>query len=725
MKRLLAYLFLVLGLGLTFSVNANSKVCGKISIAEMNWASAELIANIDKIILEDGFDCRVKLIPGSTMSIFTEMNKNKEPLMSPEHWSNSFYAQLKKTLAKGLMHVANEGPISDLGEGWWITPATAKKYPKLKTVLDVIDNPDLFGGKFIGCPGGWNCQIINENLFKTFNMKKKGWVLVDPGSAAGLDASIAKAANNNKNWFGYYWNPTSMVGKYNMVKLDWGVSWAGRENWDNCIMKKNCSNPKKTSWTSHEVYSVVNDRFKKNAGPKVMNYLNNRTIPGDVMNNMLVYMAENNSNGKDAAKEFLKRNQEIWTSWVSYKVAKNIGNSVGITMIAKKKTEEEKKITKKEKKKQVEVAQTTQEEFKPKKLNKDTIPPTLEVAETMTVDNSTYYISGKVSDKGSKKLFIEVDEVIEAIENGKFNIKRFSPVDEEVEITAIDQWGNKTSKIVKVKVIIKETEVVEKLDPLNPSKIQSKTNNNIVALIIGIEKYDQTPAANFANLDAKYFYEYVRKAFGASQSNIKLLIDEDANLVQSITTINKWLPSKIKKNKTELIIFFAGHGLASNNGQELYILPQDSDPDLLSRTALSRTELFEEIIKLSPKSVTMFMDTCYSGISRDEEMLLASARPIRIVADDQEGIPDNFTIFTASQLDQISSGLKEANHGIFSYYLMKGLEGKADENKDYKITNGELLAYMDENVSEKALDLGRQQNPSLTGDPNKILMSYR
>ena len=132
------------------------------------------------------------------------------------------------------------------------------------------------------------------------------------------------------------------------------------------------------------------------------------------------------------------------------------------------------------------------------------------------------------------------------------------------------------------------------------------------------------------------------------------------------------VPGKVKPGQTELIVFFAGHGLASNDGKELYILPQDSDPDLLERTALSRTELFKEIINLNPMSVTMFMDTCYSGISRDEKMLLASARPIRIVANDEEGIPDSFTIFSASQLDQISSGIKEAKHGIFSYYLMKG-----------------------------------------------------
>ena len=145
--------------------------------------------------------------------------------------------------------------------------------------------------------------------------------------------------------------------------------------------------------------------------------------------------------------------------------------------------------------------------------------------------------------------------------------------------------------------------------------------------------------------------------------------------------------------------------------------------DLLARTGISRTELHDTILKYSPKNVTIFLDTCYSGVSRDEQTLLASARPVRIIANNKS-TPKNFTIFSASQLDQISSGLKEVKHGIFSYFLMKGLEGKADLNNDNKITNGELLAYMDENVSQKAAELGRQQNPSLAGDPNQVLVSY-
>ena len=380
------------------------------------------------------------------------------------------------------------------------------------------------------------------------------------------------------------------------------------------------------------------------------------------------------------------------------------------TKIAKK--ENEKKVTPK------------QEEFIPKSFEEDNEAPIIKIAKKITVSDSNYTISGEVIDV-SDKIFIEVDGTTLLAKDGKFNISRFSPINEKIEITAIDKWGNVSEPIlVEITIDKKNKMIAEKIEPLNPSKLKSKINKNRVAIIFGIEKYDQTPAATFANLDAKYFYEYAQRSFGISTSNIKILVDEDANLIDSLGILNKWLPGKIKSNQTELLIFFAGHGLASNDGQKLFLLPQDSDPDLLDRTALSRNELFETIIELKPKNVTMFFDTCFSGISRDEKTLLASARPVRIVSSEQNDIPKNFTIFSASKLDQISSGFSEAKNGIFSYYLMKGLEGKADSNKDRKITNGELLAYMIENVSQKAAELGREQTPSFVGDKDKVLTRY-
>ena len=352
----------------------------------------------------------------------------------------------------------------------------------------------------------------------------------------------------------------------------------------------------------------------------------------------------------------------------------------------------------------------------------DTKPPVINIAQSITVNKPKYVLTGKVTDAST--IFLEVDGFLISTNDGSFKITRYSPIDENVLIKATDQWGNESTKLVKVKVDINRAAIVKKLEPLNPLNIKVKSSDNKIALIIGIENYEGITKATYANLDAKYFNEYTRQVFGVKNENIKLLIDDDATLTKTNVALYKWLAGKIRANQTDLIIYFAGHGLATNDGKELYFLPQDGDPDLLKRTAISRTELFKEIVNLEPKSVTMFLDTCYSGVSREEETLLATARPIRIVADNEGEIPDNFTIFSASQLNQISSGLKGAKHGIFSYYLMKGLEGKADTNKNKEITNGELLAYMDQNVSQKALELGRQQNPSLAGNPDQVLVKY-
>ena len=85
----------------------------------------------------------------------------------------------------------------------------------------------------------------------------------------------------------------------------------------------------------------------------------------------------------------------------------------------------------------------------------------------------------------------------------------------------------------------------------------------------------------------------------------------------------------------------------------------------------------------------------------------------------------NCNIFSSSSSTQISATIEKAEHGIFSYYLMKGLTGKADLNKDRQITNAELFVYLQDNVSQEAFLQNRDQNPILTSEnPDQILMKY-
>ena len=336
MKKFLMSLA-VAGVAMTMP-HAASAACGSITIAEMNWASAEFMANVDKIILKEGYGCDAELVPGDTMPTFTSMNAKGKPDVASELWINTVREPLYKAFDEGRLHSVNAGPITGVGEGWYIPSFTAKKHPELKTVLDILEHPELFPhqedpskGAFVGCPAGWGCQMTNANLFRAFEMEMKGWLLVDPGSAAGLDGSMAKAVERGENWFGYYWSPTALVGKYNMVELPWGVPYVGSEHWDGCIVKaeQECADPKPSAWTQAEVHTVITDNLKTEGGLAV-DYLKNRVFPSAVMNGMLVYMQDNQASGADAAVEFLRNHEDVWTKWVPADVAAKVEAALAI-----------------------------------------------------------------------------------------------------------------------------------------------------------------------------------------------------------------------------------------------------------------------------------------------------------------------------------------------------------------------------------------------------------
>ena len=70
-------------------------------------------------------------------------------------------------------------------------------------------------------------------------------------------------------------------------------------------------------------------------------------------------------------------------------------------------------------------------------------------------------LEGKVEDKGSSNVYVEIDGIIQKAKNNKFLFKRFSPVDEKVKIVAIDQWGNRSKpKIVNVKIEKKDNKTI-------------------------------------------------------------------------------------------------------------------------------------------------------------------------------------------------------------------------------------------------------------------------
>ncbi len=313
---------------------AAAESCGDVTIAEMNWASAELMANVDAIILEEGYGCNVELIAGATQTTFASMNEKGQPDVAPELWVNAVLNLLNSAKAEGRMITLNDTVIEGIGEGWFVSPAVVENHPELDTVEKLIARPDLFPyvedeskGAFMGCPSGWGCQLSNQNIFRAFDMENKGWTLVDPGSGAGLDGAIAKAAERGQNWLGYYWSPTSVVGKYGLIQMQFETEFAGMDHWNDCVVVEDCADPQPTSYIASTVETVVTKRFAEEASAAA-EYFKTRSYPNATMGQMLVYMTEEQAAGEDAAYEFLEKYEDVWTKWVPAEVAEKVKDAL-------------------------------------------------------------------------------------------------------------------------------------------------------------------------------------------------------------------------------------------------------------------------------------------------------------------------------------------------------------------------------------------------------------
>ena len=253
----------------------------------------------------------------------------------------------------------------------------------------------------------------------------------------------------------------------------------------------------------------------------------------------------------------------------------------------------------------------------------------------------------------------------------------------------------------------------------------SNRNYNGVAVVFGIESYRNAPSATDAVNDADIFREYLIKRFGLNRENIYLRLDEQATKGEfdKVFSENGWLYRNTNK-KSDLFIYFSGHGAPDIKTKETYLVPYDGDPNYSSSTGFGINQLYDNLSGLDVKSITLIMDACFTGSSRDNQPLLADARPVYIETT-SGNIPSNMVVFSASSGNEISSGYLGKNHGIFTYFMLKGLNGMADGNKDRKITVSEMHSYLGKNVSQQARKIGRDQNPQLLGtDKNRILLVY-
>jgi len=332
MKKLFASTCLACGLmiGGLMGVGQAQGVCGNISISSASWQSAELLASLDKFILDNGYGCNSEIIIGDSMVLSTTMVEKGSPELVPEGWFNQMPPIVKQAMERGDLIAAADVFESGAVHGWWIPKHTADAYPEIKTIEDALKHPELFPGSEDSSKGtvhngptSWFATDVTRQLYKAYNGDAAGFTLVDPGSAAGLDGSLIRAYERGENWLGYYWGPSSMLGKYEMVRLGFGVDHDAAE-WARCTSVPQCADPKPNAWPHDRVLTIVTKEFSGRAGEDITAYLNKRTWDDATINALLAWMTDNQATGDEAALHFLHNYEPVWTEWVSSEAAEKI-----------------------------------------------------------------------------------------------------------------------------------------------------------------------------------------------------------------------------------------------------------------------------------------------------------------------------------------------------------------------------------------------------------------
>jgi|SRR5579862_984107 len=256
----------------------------------------------------------------------------------------------------------------------------------------------------------------------------------------------------------------------------------------------------------------------------------------------------------------------------------------------------------------------------------------------------------------------------------------------------------------------------EQTKPAAPKLEEGKT----YALLVGISRYQKLLKEQFlhyADRDADTFYEHLRAGRGGSvpESNMVLLTNEKATTAAIRDHIHQFLKTRATINDT-VVLFIAAHGIVNDSAddRDAYIVTYDTDPQDLRSTALPMAEVvrvMDEDLQHVGR-VLVFIDVCHAGSIGT----IASKKGNKVNAIVGKYLERKGQVFglLASQPDEysIEAGNFGGGHGAFTYFLLRGLNGDAENKSTGMIGPNDIFAYVLSKVRD-ATD--SQQSPEKTG----------
>ncbi|MGQ0766644.1 MAG: caspase family protein [Gemmatimonadota bacterium] len=247
-----------------------------------------------------------------------------------------------------------------------------------------------------------------------------------------------------------------------------------------------------------------------------------------------------------------------------------------------------------------------------------------------------------------------------------------------------------------------------------PLRHAAALNGDALAVVIGVGNYRRLPQAQWAAEDARLISGLFTQSFGVPASSAHLVQRLDAEAtggeMQRIFGETGWLARRANDN-SDILVYFAGHGVADASTGSAYLLPWDGDAGYVAETGIAFLPLLERLARLRARSVTVIVDACFSGVTRSRQPLVRGSRAVSVSIEHPALLRRNMAVFLAARGAQTAGVLPRVRHGLFTWFVASGAGGGADANADGSVTVTELGSWLRAEVSREAGRLDLEQEP--------------
>lgn len=261
------------------------------------------------------------------------------------------------------------------------------------------------------------------------------------------------------------------------------------------------------------------------------------------------------------------------------------------------------------------------------------------------------------------------------------------------------------------------------------------------AVVVGVGLYKDTTIRrlNYTVADAKAVYDFLVDARGGGfpKDNVRLLLDRDATQRSVRSALGTWLARRAVRGDM-VFIYYAAHGAPevdySNrepDGFTKFLVPYDAEASDLYATAINMTEVETFLSRIKAETVVLVLDTCYSGAAGGRafaNLPQGRSRDIKLQGDFLNRLAQGKgrAVLTAADTNELALELPELRHGIFTYYFLEALRGKADSRGVGYVTPQDAYQYLYDRVVRHSRQAGGNQNPKLTAQAvGEIILAGR